>query len=152
MGNPRDAAVGDYQGLIQSIIDNSSTDPLKNPWNYWTKALSEQDVGNRLYGNQSRTMGDVGRNAGAQAAAYGVTNPYAWIQHAQAGVSNQYANQFADLPFKVSQQNLLSNQANFENLYRLLALKGQAAGQRSGGPGFNLGWDAKNGLSVGGSF
>lgn len=154
MGNSRENALGDIQGQIQQIIDNSSGsagkyDPIHNIWTYFSNPLTMSQVSQGLYGNMSRQMGDVGRQVGAQAAAYGVTNPYSWIQHAQAGVSNQYANQFADLPFKLSQQNLMSNQANFENLYRLLALKaGAATGRDTGVAGPLIGGL----LGIGGAF
>lgn len=138
MGNSREAATGDLMGQIQQIIDNSSReagkyDPIHDIWTYFSQNIDPRMANQLLAGNQSRTMGQVGQSAGAQAAAYGVTNPYAWIQHAQAGVADKYASQFADLPFKVSQQNLMANQGNFMNLYRLLALKGGLSGQRSGG-------------------
>lgn len=140
MGNPRENALGDLQGQIQQIIDNSSAqagkyDPIHNIWTYFTQPMSQQQASQNLFGAQSRTMGDVGRNAGAQAAAYGVSNPYAWIQHAQAQVADRYANQAADLPFKVANQNLMANQGNLENLYKLLALKGNAAAGRDVGVG-----------------
>lgn len=67
---------------------------------------------NALQGNYGRAMGMAGQGAGAQAGAFGATNPYAWIQHAQGQVGNQFANQFGGL---ASQQAMSQLQRLFQD-------------------------------------
>lgn len=138
MGNPRENAVGDIQGQLQQIIDNSSIntgryDPIHNIWTYFTHAPSLNDVSGYLMGNQQRAVGQAGRLATATANAYGM-NPYAAQQHAASNIYSQYANIFGQLPLEVSRMQLAANQGNFSNLDRLLSLKAGLAGQREGSP------------------
>lgn len=74
-----------------------------------------------LLGNYQRAMGMAGAGAGAQSAAYGMGNPYAWLQHAQAGVSNQFAGESGNL----AAQQLM---AHLQNIYKMGELRTNAIG------------------------
>lgn len=81
-----------------------------------------------LSGSESRAMGGAGRQAGAQANAYGVTNPYAWIQHAQAGVSGQYADQSGELSKALLASQLNQAQENTRTRLNLIGLGANQSG------------------------
>lgn len=132
MSNSRDQAVGAGQGDIQSILDNTypSNDKIHNIWTYFSQIPNLQQMQSLLQGQQGRDLGLAGHSAAAGASAYGL-NPYAATQHAQAPIYGQYAKAFTDLPMQLAQLQLHANQGNFENLYRLLALKSGLAGQRA---------------------
>lgn len=156
MPDPRENAIGDIQGQIQQIIDNSSIntgryDPIHNIWTYFTPQMNYNQLNSLLMGNQNRALGNAGRLATATANATGL-NPYAAQQHAMSGIYGQYADQFANLPFRLQQANLAANQGNFQNLYQLLALKSGLAGQRSGSPlgGILAGLGTIGGALIGG--
>jgi hypothetical protein len=79
-----------------------------------------------LQGNQMHDLGIAGRQAGAQAAAYGY-NPSSAIQRAQSPIYSNYAKEAMNLP--LLQQHL--QQGNFDVLYKLLSAKAGIAGQRA---------------------
>jgi hypothetical protein len=101
-----------------------------------------------LGGSESRAMGGAGRQAGAQANAYGVTNPYAWIQHAQAGVSGNYANQYGDLAKQLAASQLAQSQQNTQTRLNLIGLGANQAGVEGKFP--NLYPQMPNGFGGGG--
>jgi len=171
MGNPKEQALGQGQGDIQGFLDNSlgnpanrssegNFDPIQSIWGYYTKglkgdqldSLTKQYYGqaqNSLYGSQQRTAGNAGALATNQAFASGVSNPYAFGQHAQGNVYQGFADAFGGLKsdyLKQMMQNPLTafgtqhaaNQSNYENYYRMMALKQGLSAQRDTGYGEQL--------------
>lgn len=120
-----DEQLGQLSGLIEAILQGypgvQKGLQLKN----YQTPLDMRQLSNLLQAQQGRDLGLAGRQAGAQAAAYGM-NPSSSIQRAQSPIYGQYAEQFTDLPFRLGQYNL----AQFEPIFRLLGLKQNIAGQR----------------------
>lgn len=142
MGNSRDSAVGSAQGALQAVIDSTTGSPYLNLSNFQQQPGllgTQQQIGlpsmqNYLQGQYLRDLGRAGQSAGAAASAYGGTNPYAFIQHAQAPVGNAYASEFAKLPFQTLQATSGLQNQNFQHLLSLLLGKNQLAGEREGSP------------------
>lgn len=143
MGNSRESSVGDAQGLVQSILNSENQgNPTLNFSRYYARpdliGTANQpglaSLQNYLQGNYQRDLGQAARAGGAESAAYGGTNPYAFIEHAKANVGNQYANAFANLPLEAFKAQLGAFGQNADILTRLLGLKTGLAGQREGSP------------------
>lgn len=149
MSNSRDNAVADIQGQAQSVLDNTypGSDKIHNIWTYFSNPPNLQQLQQLLQGQQTRDLGLAGKQASANASAYGL-NPYAATQHAQSPIYGQYAKQFTDLPMNLAHLQLLANQGNFENLYKLLSLKSGLAGQRANESG-DIGGFVGNALGLG---
>lgn len=112
------AQLGDINSLLQGIVQHGY---------YKTSPLTLQMLQNYLSGNQQRAAGQAGQFAGAYAASKGYS-PYAYSQHAQGDVYNQYADKFAQLPGMAFQSQLGANQQNFGMMATLLGLRGSALG------------------------
>jgi len=142
MGNARENSIGDLQGLLQGVIDSTNGQPGQRLSAFQSRPDligTNQQLGlpamqNYLQGNYMRDLGQAGRSAGGAAAAYGGTNPYAFIQHAQAPVGDRYASLFANLPLNLFQTTTAGQGQNFQHLLSLLQAKGGLAGQREGSP------------------
>jgi hypothetical protein len=109
-GNP---SFDQINSILQSYIPQVSqfyTDPSK--------------IMGLLQGNQQRALGQAGAQGGAYAASKGL-DPFAYIQRAQGGVYNEYANQQMKVP------EMMSNiqQGNFGMLMHLLGLISQHGAQ-----------------------
>ena len=141
-GDAHESSLGDFMGQLQAIIDSTTGNQYQNLSNFQQQPGllgTNQQIGlgnmqNYLQGNYMRDLGQAGRAGGAAAAAYGGTNPYAFIQHAQAPVGNAYAQQFANLPLNVYGATTAGQNQNFQLLLSLLLPKLQASGQREGSP------------------
>ncbi len=140
LGNSQDEGLGDLQGYIQSILDNSnpSHSPLTNPWSYYTQAPQLGQLMQLLNGQRNRELGLASRQAGAVAQATGADLSSS-LERARSPIYNAYANAFTDLPLKVSQAQLQANQGNIGNLLRLLQLKLSATQGRDTGFAGGLG-------------
>jgi len=143
LGNSQESSLGDFMGQLQAIIDSTTGNQYQNLSNFQQQPGllgTSQQIGlpsmqSYLQGQYQRDLGQAGRAGGAAAAAYGGTNPYAFIQHAQAPVGNAYASQFAQLPLDVFRTTMAGQNQNFQHLLSLLLPKLQAAGGRSSGFG-----------------
>ena len=111
------------RGLIDSILNGWGMAPQANLKNYQTP-LDMKQLMSLLQGQQGRDLGLAGRQAGAQASAYGL-NPSSAVQRAQSGIYGDYAKQFTDIPFRLGQYNL----QQFAPILQLLGLRGGTLNQ-----------------------
>lgn len=135
-GNSKEEAVGQSQGDIQAIIDNSAGnpatwgggthDPIQSLWAYYTKSLDQNQLDaltkryfgqaqDSLYGQQQRDVGNAGSLATNQAFSGGFSNPYAFGQHAQSGIYGKYANAFGGLQSSYLQQMMQNPQTAYQS-------------------------------------
>jgi len=154
-GDPKDEGLGNLSGFTEAMIQSYNTIApdlqlrsfRTNPLNANTlNSLTNQYFGRgeqNLRSELGSNISQAGQLASGRGYSLGLSNPFAYAQHAENQARGAFGDQYGRLEAQRLQSllgnqttafnsSLQSNQANFAKLLQLLQFKGGVVGQREG--------------------